>query len=159
MQLDQGVCRRPKLGPWGNLIGTAWHAGHPRSFSTSYQWPMKRLCIKPVQDDALRIGINDERKFVGLRLEVLEIVCTTNLQATIGNILGVHVLRVECSSLCIFLGYDGFGTSRKCGLRAPAATNSKKTCSANLPSVKVNINLSSSVQFVWLISRTFSANE
>ena len=121
--------------------------------------PMKRLCIKPVQDDALRIGINDERKFARLRLEVLEIVYTTNLQATIGNILGVHVLRVECSSLCIFLGYDGFGTSRKCGLWAPAATNSKKTCSANLPSVKVNINLSSSVQFVWLISRTFSANE
>ena len=48
--------------------------------------PMKRLCIKPVQDDALRIGINDERKFAGLRLEVLEIVCTTNLQATIENI-------------------------------------------------------------------------
>ena len=41
--------------------------------------PMKCLCIKPVQDDALRIGINDERKFVELRLEVLEIVCTTNL--------------------------------------------------------------------------------
>jgi len=48
--------------------------------------PMKRLCIKSVQDDTLRIGINDERKFAGLRLEVLEIVCTTNLQATIGNI-------------------------------------------------------------------------
>jgi len=41
--------------------------------------PMKRLCINPVQDDALRIGINDERKFARLRLEVLEIVCTTNL--------------------------------------------------------------------------------
>ena len=48
--------------------------------------PMKRLCIKPVQDDALHISINDEQKFVGLRLEVLEIVCTTNLEATIGNI-------------------------------------------------------------------------
>ena len=47
---------------------------------------MKRLCIKPVQDDALRIDINDERKFAELRLEVLKIVCTTNLQATIGNI-------------------------------------------------------------------------
>jgi len=46
---------------------------------------MKRLCIKPVQDDALRIGINDERKFAELRLEVLEIVCTTNLHATIGK--------------------------------------------------------------------------
>ena len=41
--------------------------------------PMKRLCIKPVQDDVLRICINDELKFAGLRLEVLEIVCTTNL--------------------------------------------------------------------------------
>jgi len=65
--------------------------------------PMKRLCINPVQDDALHIGINDERKFAGLQLEVLEIVCTTNLQATIENILGVHVLRVECSSASLHL--------------------------------------------------------
>jgi hypothetical protein len=58
---------------------------------------MKRLCIKPIQDGELRIGINDERRFVGLRLEVLEIVCTTNLQATIGKIGAFDVLRVECS--------------------------------------------------------------
>ena len=56
-------------------------------------WPMKRLCIKPIQDDALHIGINDERKFAGLRLEVLEIVCTTNLQATIGNI---QIWKIKC---------------------------------------------------------------
>jgi hypothetical protein len=59
---------------------------------------MNRLCIKPIQDGELCIGINDERKFVGLELDVLEIVCTTNLQATIGNIGGVELLRVECSS-------------------------------------------------------------
>ncbi|XP_066334363.1 uncharacterized protein [Miscanthus floridulus] len=56
---------------------------------------MERLCIKPIHDDELRIGINE---FVGLRLGVLEIVCTTNLRATIGNIEAVKVLRVECSS-------------------------------------------------------------
>jgi hypothetical protein len=59
---------------------------------------MKRLCIKPIQDGELRIGINDERNFVGLLHEVLEIVCTTNLQATIDNIGAVRVLRVHCSS-------------------------------------------------------------
>jgi hypothetical protein len=57
-----------------------------------------RLCIKPIHNVELRIGINDEHKFVGLQLEVFEIVCTTNLQATIGNIGAVDVLRVECSS-------------------------------------------------------------
>jgi len=58
----------------------------------------ERLCVKPIHNGELHIGINDVHKFVELRLEVLEIVCTTNLQATIGNIGAVDVLRVECSS-------------------------------------------------------------
>ncbi|CAL5010956.1 unnamed protein product [Urochloa decumbens] len=59
---------------------------------------MKRLCMKPVQDGELHIGINDEQKIARLKLQVLEIVCTTNLQATIGTIGAVDVLRVHCSS-------------------------------------------------------------
>jgi hypothetical protein len=59
---------------------------------------IKRLCIKPIQDGELLIGINDENNFLGLQFDVFEIVCTTNLQATIGNIGDVEVLRVECSS-------------------------------------------------------------
>jgi len=89
--------------------------------------PIKRLCIKPVQDDALRIGINDERKFVGLRLEVLEIVCTTNLQATIGNILGVHVLRVECSSASLHLsGLQGIRYLKEVWLKGSCSDELKE---------------------------------
>lgn len=57
-----------------------------------------RLCIKPIQGGELRIGINDENKVIGLKLDILDIVCTTNLKATIGNIGAVRVLRVECST-------------------------------------------------------------
>ena len=88
---------------------------------------MKRLGIKPVQDDALRIGINDERKFAELRLEVLEIVCTTNLHATIENILGVHVLRVECSSASLHLsGLQGIRYLKEVWLKGSCSDKLKE---------------------------------
>jgi hypothetical protein len=40
---------------------------------------IKRLCIKPIQDGELLIGIYDENNFLGLQFAVFEIVCTTNL--------------------------------------------------------------------------------
>ena len=83
MQLDQGVCQR--LVNVQNLdLEVTLQEHHDMQVILDHlvhriNGPMKRLCIKPVQDDVLRIGINDEQKFAELWLEILEIVCTTNL--------------------------------------------------------------------------------
>ncbi|KAJ1254894.1 hypothetical protein BS78_K310400 [Paspalum vaginatum] len=54
------------------------------------------LCIKPIHGGELRIGIDDEHK--SMYLDVLEIVCTSDLQVTFGNIGAIDMLRVHCCS-------------------------------------------------------------
>ncbi|KAJ1277126.1 hypothetical protein BS78_05G270500 [Paspalum vaginatum] len=54
------------------------------------------LCIRPIHGGELRIGIDDEHK--SMYLDVLEIVCTSDLQVTFGNIGAIDMLRVHCCS-------------------------------------------------------------
>lgn len=58
---------------------------------------LKRLCVKPIQKDGERILIEstDRRSIF---IDVLEIVCTTDLHATIGEGLFIDVLKVHCST-------------------------------------------------------------
>jgi hypothetical protein len=106
----------------------------------------ERLCVKPIHNGELHIGINDVHKFVELRLEVLEIVCTTNLQATIGNIGAVDVLRVECSngSPLQLSGLQGIRSLKEVWLKGSCSHALKQDLKRQPDqSVKIKINLSS----------------
>ncbi|CAO1940172.1 unnamed protein product [Urochloa humidicola] len=56
---------------------------------------VSRLCIKPIHDGELLIGI--ARAGI-LSFKVLEIVCTSDMHVTIGNCVSASILRVQCSS-------------------------------------------------------------
>lgn len=59
-----------------------------------------RLCLKPIYDGKLSMGMIDEKQRprpIGLQFNILEIVCTTKLQATIvGN---MSCVKVHCTSV------------------------------------------------------------
>ncbi|KAF8731709.1 hypothetical protein HU200_015639 [Digitaria exilis] len=67
---------------------------HPEKILYWHDKSRTRICLKTIHGGELSICIDDE-----LKLDILEIVCTCSLQATIGsNKLSAMMLKIHCSS-------------------------------------------------------------